>query len=361
MARIGAGEMSVIEDAFGNTSGYVADFTNATFNSFFNREVGVHIYADEYGELGGSKGKRLRCFLEKAPDDLAVQALRALWSYVKQRGWKPDWQSSTERERVVGRFEALLQRLSGPREPAGPSDLAWLARVQKRLREIQHVAFRAFDDANESDDKSVPEGVKEALSAHYEILKEQIPEDFPSSAMGDLARHIRFIDLSDMRSIAGWDVPDIMAKAERYALENRDAAGETEAELDFRNIVHEVFRAKLGETLASPDPDYHALVLNCSVILADRFRGKTGMADEMRSITKAFSLENPILKVGGTGPDAANYQQGAMFLFQGYRTFFRNTHAHGVTATDRDLAFHALALFSLLMDILVSAEVVATE
>jgi hypothetical protein len=80
----------------------------------------------------------------------------------------------------------------------------------------------------------------------------------------------------------------------------------------------------------------------------------------MRSITRAFSLDNPMLKVGGESPDAGNYQQGAMFLFQGYRTFFRNTHAHGVTSTDRDLAFHALALFSLLMDILMSAEKMET-
>jgi len=45
----------------------------------------------------------------------------------------------------------------------------------------------------------------------------------------------------------------------------------------------------------------------------------------------------------------------ALTLFQGYQAFFRNTHAHGVTETDRDLALQALMLFSLLTNILASA------
>ena len=69
MARISATEMRVVEEAFGSSSGYVADFTNPIFSSFFRREVGVDIYSDEYSEYGTSKGKRLRCFLENASDN----------------------------------------------------------------------------------------------------------------------------------------------------------------------------------------------------------------------------------------------------------------------------------------------------
>ena len=49
-------ELKVVDELFGMDSGYVLDFTNATFDDFFRREVGVDIYDDVYAQVSGSKG-----------------------------------------------------------------------------------------------------------------------------------------------------------------------------------------------------------------------------------------------------------------------------------------------------------------
>jgi Restriction endonuclease len=60
---------------------------------------------------GGSKGKRLRCFLQTVDVATVVRTLNALWDYreaVRQRFGKPD-----ELENAHGRLLALINRLQG--------------------------------------------------------------------------------------------------------------------------------------------------------------------------------------------------------------------------------------------------------
>ena len=75
-------ELSLIDEIFrGGEKGYVLDFSNRTFTNFFARELDVDIDAPQYAADGGSKGKRLRCFLGQVDDGTAAKALRALWAH----------------------------------------------------------------------------------------------------------------------------------------------------------------------------------------------------------------------------------------------------------------------------------------
>lgn len=352
MSELSAVEFRTIEEAFGSSSGYVMDFSNATFQSFFTRTLGVDIYQEQWAKLGNSKGKRLRCFLDKATDAEALRVLRELKAYKETANWKADWHSSEDDNRIKSELSRVLERLSNGQmlgsELQNPTE--WLARVSQKLREITKVASHAFLESCQNEDRVVPNGTKELLTTHYKALKEVIPDDFPQSALGEMARHIRFSESIDMRNIAFDDAPDVLEKAERYAIV---ATQSQENEFDVRNLVDEMFRRKLLNTISSDDQDYHALVLTCSVILSDRLKGMAGSEE----VGKIFSPKDPILMVP---PDLEsstnkNYQQGAMWLFQGFQAFFRNTHAHGVTDTDRDMALQALMLFSLLANILASA------
>lgn len=352
MSELSAAEFRTIEEAFGSSSGYVMDFSNATFQSFFTRTLGVDIYQEQWAKLGNSKGKRLRCFLDQASTAQILQVLKELKAYKEAANWKADWHSLDDEERIKSALSKILERLSNGQklgaELQNPTE--WLAQVSQKLREITRVASNAFIDSHENEDREVPNGTKELLATHYKALKEIIPDDFPQSAFGDMGRHIRFSESIDMRNIAFDDAPDIMEKAESYAIA---ATQSHENEFDVRNLVDEIFRRKLLNTINSDDQDYHALVLTCSVILSDRLRNMAGGED----VGKIFSPKDPILMVP---PDLEsstnrNYQQGAMWLFQGFQAFFRNTHAHGVTDTDRDMALQALMLFSLLANILASA------
>ena len=48
-------ELTLIDELFGMSSGYVLDFTNATFADFFRLEVGINIYDPVYATNGGSE------------------------------------------------------------------------------------------------------------------------------------------------------------------------------------------------------------------------------------------------------------------------------------------------------------------
>jgi len=62
------------EQVLGMGSGYVLDFTNESFERFFN-DYGVDIYGDKYDLHGPSKARRLRAFLDLEPDELLGQVL----------------------------------------------------------------------------------------------------------------------------------------------------------------------------------------------------------------------------------------------------------------------------------------------
>jgi len=74
-------DMRFLAKALSFETGYVLDFSDRTFGDFFRDEVGVDIDEERYSEGGGSKGKRLRFFLQKESPARVARALRALWTY----------------------------------------------------------------------------------------------------------------------------------------------------------------------------------------------------------------------------------------------------------------------------------------
>jgi hypothetical protein len=53
----------------------VLDFSDPSFSEFFASELKVNIDDPKYAVNGGSKGKRLRYFLQTSDDATAVRAL----------------------------------------------------------------------------------------------------------------------------------------------------------------------------------------------------------------------------------------------------------------------------------------------
>ena len=57
------------------------NFSDASFAGFFAIELDIDIDDSIYAKNGSSKGKRLRCFLQKADDATAARTLKALWEH----------------------------------------------------------------------------------------------------------------------------------------------------------------------------------------------------------------------------------------------------------------------------------------
>jgi hypothetical protein len=108
-------DMLTVDDLF-IKDGYVLDFSNPRYATFFREEVGIDIDDPLWSIEGGSKGKRLRYFLRTAEPALAVKALRALWGHrevhLSRSGQKDNISNAKER------FDELLVRLGEKLEPA---------------------------------------------------------------------------------------------------------------------------------------------------------------------------------------------------------------------------------------------------
>ena len=110
-------DLRVVDDLvdFVRGPGFVLDFSDSSFAEFFTSELKVNIDDPQYAVNGGSKGKRLRYFLQTCDDATAVRALEALWEHrgeylTRSRGADPVANAET-------RYQALINRLSGGVSP----------------------------------------------------------------------------------------------------------------------------------------------------------------------------------------------------------------------------------------------------
>jgi hypothetical protein len=81
MTNIRSIDMMLLDDVFEMGSGYVLNFSDRTFSEFFREELKINIDDPVYAQNGGSKAKRLRCFLQTVDKSVAAKALNALWEY----------------------------------------------------------------------------------------------------------------------------------------------------------------------------------------------------------------------------------------------------------------------------------------
>ena len=70
-------EKRYLERLFGMQSGYVLDYSDATYGEFFRRHS-VNIHGTKYKTYGTSKAKKMRAFWEQEPDNLVGQVLSEL-------------------------------------------------------------------------------------------------------------------------------------------------------------------------------------------------------------------------------------------------------------------------------------------
>lgn len=102
-------DMRFLAQALSFETGYVLDFSDRTFGDFFRDEVGADIDEERYSAGGGSKGKRLRYFLQKESPARVARALRALWSY---RCDLPDHRLPTaDDEAIKRRYFEVVERV----------------------------------------------------------------------------------------------------------------------------------------------------------------------------------------------------------------------------------------------------------
>ncbi|RVJ50104.1 restriction endonuclease [Sinorhizobium medicae] len=151
MSALRSIDLRLVDDLvdFVRGRGYVLDFSDSSFSAFFAAELDVDIDDPIYTEQGGSKGKRLRCFLQKVNDATAARTLQALWEHrgeLLARTGQQDPVLNSE-----GRYLGLLARLTGQPTDAGASpprpafDWRLLAELRDELVRLASLPGYAFE------------------------------------------------------------------------------------------------------------------------------------------------------------------------------------------------------------------------
>lgn len=138
MSSLRAIDLGVVDDLvdFIRGRGYVLNFSDSSFSHFFATELDVDIDDPSYSDFGGSKGKRLRRFLQKVDDRTALRTIKALWEN------RADFLLKTGQADPVGNAEAryltVINRLGGSPDAAqGPQESPKIAFDQQRIAALR--------------------------------------------------------------------------------------------------------------------------------------------------------------------------------------------------------------------------------
>lgn len=113
-------EKRYLEKLLGMQSGYVLDYSDATFGEFFNRHR-TNIHASKYQTYGTSKAKKMRSFWEQEPDILVGKVLgEMLDSYEASC----DLNNQEPDAAVLKKSRNIVARLSGRPASTNPSQTA---------------------------------------------------------------------------------------------------------------------------------------------------------------------------------------------------------------------------------------------
>jgi hypothetical protein len=136
-------DLMVVDDLvdFIRGRGYVLDLTDQSFSQFFATELDVDIDDPTYAVNGGSKGKRLKCFLQKVDDRTALRTLEAVWevraAFLLRAG------SDDPVKNAESRYLAVINRLGGSPDAAqGPQETPKPAFDQLRIAGLRNEVVR---------------------------------------------------------------------------------------------------------------------------------------------------------------------------------------------------------------------------
>lgn len=112
MANLTYREKSVLEELFGMDSGYVMDFSNASFSRFIGDVINIDVYEGPGYEEYSSKANKLRQIWNGEPDNVVGTLIEALLSYFEDRQLRQDKLTDYERKKI-DEMRLVATRLKG--------------------------------------------------------------------------------------------------------------------------------------------------------------------------------------------------------------------------------------------------------
>ena len=120
MSSLKSIEKKYFRDLLGNSSGYVLDFTNATFAQFFRDNAKIEIYDNKYSIHGDSKGKRLEAFWDIEPDVVVGKVLEELLEFWRKTDNNKNGKQSNSSD--YNECKRIVNRLLGRKNQEGQEE-----------------------------------------------------------------------------------------------------------------------------------------------------------------------------------------------------------------------------------------------
>lgn len=236
---------SMLEDLFGMPSGYVMDFSNASFASFVEPWIGV----DPYDRYQGSKAAVLRQIWAKEPSEVVAQLNLDLldhWRLIARR----DEKTPTAYEQdVIDTATAVFQSASIPALSA--DDVAFLNKdlgtlnldaLPSELTAGQVIADR-MGEIDRALDADAPLAVIFLVGSTVEGLLSEV-------AMGHRTEFLRSPAAPMLKGktkpLDQWSLSELIAVARERGVLSEDVAKHADQVRNFRNYIHPRQQLKEG-------------------------------------------------------------------------------------------------------------------
>lgn len=184
MANLKATQMLLLEDVFQMGSGFVLNFSDRTYSAFFAEELSINIDDPKYAVAGGSKGKRLRYFLQNETRPTVVKTIKALWEYreaIRERAGEKEAITNAP-QKVAELVRSLGGQWDGGTTPPPPAtitaDPSVIADLTKRLTDLTALAPHTRGYAFEKFLKDLFNAYQMEARDAFRIVGEQIDGSF---------------------------------------------------------------------------------------------------------------------------------------------------------------------------------------
>lgn len=266
MSSLKALDKRRFESLFGMQSGYVLDFSNASFAEFFRDTAGVDIYNNKYAYSSGSKANRLRAFWEKEADPLVGKALAemlAVYRFEALQGGK------AINEEAFGQCKKITARLLGKEEPDTDSEVDFLEKdfgtISIKSLKVEAALVPILESRIQEAQRCLKSGASLAVimlcgSVLEGVLlgyAQQDPKRFNQSAPAPKTKD------GKTRVFQDWALSNFIDVAADIGLIKLDVMKFSHALRDFRNYIHPYQQMSSGF-----HPDEHTAKICMQVLKA---------------------------------------------------------------------------------------------
>lgn len=164
MANLTYREKSTLEELFGMASGYVMDFSNASFSRFIGDVINIDVYGGPGYEEYSSKANKLRQIWNEEPDYVVGTLIEALLSYFEDMQLRQDKLTDYECKKI-DEMSVVATRLKG-----GTLSVKLPNKQEDDLQTL-------LEDINNALARSKPELVLDRLHTFSTKLLRQICDD----------------------------------------------------------------------------------------------------------------------------------------------------------------------------------------